>query len=176
MLFRSEPKEAFPYKPPSKELYQRYSHLFDLKSPLPQRLLKGLFDKFIAIVLIFFSLPILVLLKLAYVIEGFFIPENKGPLFFYYYAISEGQIFRKYKIRLIKTKYIDLNAAKKGDWIAYAAEWKPQSRTFVGSFAKKYYLDEIPQFFSVLKGETRDRKSTRLNSSHTDISRMPSSA
>ena len=26
------------------------------------------------------------------------------------------------------------------------------------------------------KGETSDRKSTRLNSSHTDISRMPSSA
>ena len=151
---RNEPKEAFPYKPPSKELYQRYSHLFDLKSPLPQRVLKGLFDKLIATVLIFFSLPILVLLKLAYVIEGFFIPENKGPLFFYYYAVSAGQIFRKYKIRLIKTKYIDLNAAKKGDWIAYAAEWDKESRTYVGQFAKKFYLDEIPQFFSVLKGET----------------------
>ena len=28
----------------------------------------------------------------------------------------------------------------------------------------------------ITKGELRDRKSTRLNSSHTDISRMPSSA
>ena len=30
--------------------------------------------------------------------------------------------------------------------------------------------------FNDLKGEDKDRKSTRLNSSHTDISRMPSSA
>ena len=39
---------------------------------------------------------------------------------------------------------------------------------------KKYGLNEIKE-----KQETffhRDRKSTRLNSSHTDISRMPSSA
>ena len=36
-------------------------------------------------------------------------------------------------------------------------------------------LDGIP-VFSLGKGTQRDRKSTRLNSSHTDISRMPSSA
>ena len=100
--------------------------------------------------MIFFSLPILGLLKLAYFIEGIFIPENKGPLFFYYYAISAGQIFRKYKIRLIKTKYIDLNAAKKGDWIAYAAEWDKESRTFVGQFAKKFYWKEIIKKYSNL--------------------------
>jgi len=27
----------------------------------------------------------------------------------------------------------------------------PDGRTYVGQFAKKFYLDELPQFYSVLK-------------------------
>jgi lipopolysaccharide/colanic/teichoic acid biosynthesis glycosyltransferase len=67
--------------------------------------------------------------------------------------VSAGQIFRKYKIRIIKTKYIDPSGAKRGDWIAYSAEWTPKSRTYIGRFVKNFYLDELPQFWSVLKGD-----------------------
>ncbi len=35
------------------------------------------------------------------------IPENAGPMFFYYNGVSAGKIIPKYKIRLIKMKYID---------------------------------------------------------------------
>ena len=42
---------------------------------------------------------------------------------------------------------------------------------------EKELLSETPASIGVIKPEAiRDRKSTRLNSSHTDISRMPSSA
>lgn len=99
------------------------------------------------------ALPVLLLLKLAFLIEGWLIPENKGPMFFYYNAVSAGKIVPKYKIRLIKTKYIDPEGARRGDWIAYSAEWTPDSRTYVGQFVKKFYLDELPQFWSVLKGD-----------------------
>ena len=98
-------------------------------------------------------LPILVILKVAYLIEGILIPENRGPMFFYYMAISEGREIKKYKIRLIKQSYVDLEAAKRHEWIAYAAEWNEASRTVVGRFVKKYYLDELPQFWSVFKGD-----------------------
>ena len=74
-------------------------------------------------------------------------------MFFYYNAVSAGRIIPKYKIRLIKTEYIDPEGAKRGDWIAYSAEWTPKSRTYVGQFVKKFYLDELPQFFSILKGD-----------------------
>ena len=37
-------------------------------------------------------------------------------------------------------------------------------------------LQEQDDFLKVRETLTRDRKSTRLNSSHTDIPRMPSSA
>mgnify|MGYP001283387719 FL=1 len=148
-----EPKEAFPYEPPSEEIKKRYDHIFKLDNPLKQRIAKIVFDKLFSLILVILSLPVLLFLKVCYLIEGFIIKENKGPLFFYYYAVSEGKKFKKYKIRLIKMSFIDKEGAKRGDWIAYSAEWTPESRTYVGSFVKKFYLDELPQFYSVLVGD-----------------------
>ena len=148
-----EPKEAFPYKPPTEEILKKYSHIFLLTEPLSPRFFKVFFDKTVALILLVFSAPILFLLKVAFLIEGWLIPENKGPMFFYYNAISAGKVIPKYKIRLIKQKYIEPEGAKRHDWIAFSAEWTPDSRTYVGQFAKKFYLDELPQFYSVLKGD-----------------------
>ena len=148
-----EPKEAFPYKPPTEKIRQKYAHIFQLNGPLPPRLMKIFFDKTIATILLIFSMPVLLLLKLAFLIEGWLVPENKGPMFFFYNAVSAWEIVPKYKIRLIKVKYIETEGARRGDWIAYSAEWTPNSRTYVGRFVKKFYLDELPQFFSILKGD-----------------------
>ena len=74
-------------------------------------------------------------------------------MLFYYKSVSAGKIIPKYKIRLIKTKYIDPEGAKRHDWIAYSAEWNSDSRTIVGQVVKKFYLDELPQFWSVLVGD-----------------------
>lgn len=153
MAETKEPKEAFPYKPPTEEIKAKYKHIFEIKKPLPPRMFKIFFDKIVAGILLSFSIPIFFLLKIAYLIEGWLIPENKGPLFYHYNAVSGGKVIPKYKIRLIKTKYIDPEGAKRGDWLAYSAEWTPESRTFVGQFVKKFYLDELPQFYSVLKGD-----------------------
>ena len=119
---------------------------------MPVRLPKLIFDKVLSGLLLLAAAPVL-LLKWAYVIEGWLIPENKGPMIFSYNAVSAGKIFPKYKIRLIKEKYIDQEGAKRGDWLAYSAEWTPESRTYVGRFAKKFYLDELPQFYSVFMGD-----------------------
>jgi lipopolysaccharide/colanic/teichoic acid biosynthesis glycosyltransferase len=154
MQFRvTEPTQAFPYTPPNDEILQKYAHIIELKESLPPRFFKILFDKLIAIFLLLASAPIFFLLKIAFLVEGWLIPENRGPMFFYYNGVSAGKIIPKYKIRLIKTKYIDLEGAKRHDWIAYSAEWTPSSRTHVGQFVKKFYLDELPQFWSVLKGD-----------------------
>ena len=153
MTNKPEPKEAFPYKAPDDTIKQKYRHIFEIKQPLADRWLKLAFDKLVAALLLLAAAPILLLMKLAYVVEGLLIPENKGPMFFYYNAVSAGRIIPKYKIRLIKTKYIEPEGAKRHDWIAYSAEWTPDSRTYVGQFVKKFYLDELPQFYSVLKGD-----------------------
>lgn len=150
---KTEPKEAFPYKKPSIEIKTKYEHIFLIKEPLKDRVPKLIFDKVLSFTLLVCATPILILLKIAYTIEGILIPENKGKMFFSYKAVSRGEVFNKYKIRLIKNKYIDREGAKRGDWHAFSAEWNEDSRTYVGQFVKKYYLDEIPQFYSVLKGD-----------------------
>lgn len=153
MTPRAEPKQAFPYKPPTEEIRVKYKHIFELKETLPPRFFKVCFDKLVALVMLVFSMPVFLLLKIAYVIEGWLLPENKGPMFFYYNAISAGRVIPKYKVRLIKMKYIEPEGAKRHEWIAFAAEWSADSRTHVGQFVKKFYLDELPQFYSVLIGD-----------------------
>ena len=39
-------------------------------------------------------------LKIAYILEGIFIPENKGPMLFYYWGISGG---KKNELDAVKT-------------------------------------------------------------------------
>jgi lipopolysaccharide/colanic/teichoic acid biosynthesis glycosyltransferase len=153
MTNKWEPGEAFPYKPPSEEIREKYAHIFELEGPLKNRVFKTVFDKVVALCLLVAAAPVLLLVKIAYLIEGWMTPENAGPMFFHYNAISAGEIIPKYKIRLIKIKYIDQEGAKRGDWHAFSAEWSEESRTRVGDFVKRFYLDELPQFYSVLIGD-----------------------
>lgn len=149
----TEPIEAFPYKPPTDEIRTKYAYIFEMEKPLKVRYVKIITDKLVALILCIISFPILALLKLAYVIEGILVPENKGPMLFFYWAISGGKKIKKWKLRLIKTQFIDHVGAAKHDWKAFSAEWTPESRTIVGAFVKKWYLDELPQFWSVLIGD-----------------------
>lgn len=148
-----EPREAFPYEAPNQSVQQRYSEVFAQTHPLKVPWAKLLFDKLLAVFFVLLSAPVVALLLVANTIEGIVVPENKGPLFFYYYAVSRGKIFKKWKIRIIKTSYIDKTLQRCGDWHAYQNEWKPEARTHTGRFVKKFYLDEIPQFFLILKGD-----------------------
>jgi lipopolysaccharide/colanic/teichoic acid biosynthesis glycosyltransferase len=149
----TEPKEAFPYKPPTEEIKEKFKELFELKKPLKVPFPKLVFDKLLASFILICCLPIIIFMFLFNLIEGILIPENRGPLFFFYNGISHGKVFKKYKVRLIKVKYIDKELQKTGDWHAYKNEWMPEARTNLGKIAKKFYLDEIPQFFNVLIGD-----------------------
>mgnify|MGYP001196467797 CR=1 FL=1 len=152
-IVKNEPTEAFPYLPPSDDIRKKYSNIFDMEEPLKIGLPKLIFDKTLSLFFLVLSSPIMLVIKFAYFIEGLIIKENSGPVFFYYWAISSGKKIKKWKIRLIKEKYIDKEKAKNHEWLAYAAEWNSDSRTYVGAFVKKWYLDELPQFWSIFKGD-----------------------
>jgi len=149
----NEPVEAFPYAPPTEDIKEKYKEVFELNHSLKVPFTKLIFDKLVAFVILICCLPVILLLLLANWIEGIIIPENRGPLFFYYNAVSHGKVFKKWKIRLIKTSYIDKELQAKGDWHAYKKEWMPEARTHLGGIVKKFYLDEIPQFWMVLRGD-----------------------
>ncbi|WP_419176485.1 sugar transferase [Desulfosediminicola sp.] len=149
----TEPKEAFPYTPPSEEIREKYKQIFEMEGPLKVPLPKLIFDKMVALFFFILTSPMLVSLFIANWLEGVILPENRGPLFFYYYGVSHGKKFKKWKIRLIKESYIDKELQAKGDWHAYKNEWMPEAHTYLGKFVKKFYLDEIPQFYLILKGD-----------------------
>ena len=98
----SEPEIAFPYKPPSDEIKVKYKHIFENDYEIKDRTIKIVFDKIMAILFLTLSLPILIILKVMYLIESLIDKESSGPLIFYYFAISKGKMIKKYKIRIIK--------------------------------------------------------------------------
>ena len=90
---------------------------------------------------------------------------------------ATGQIPAVIYGRIAPPQNLELNAREFGDAIAHHA-----SENILMDLAVKG--DQRPQRLALvqeiqhhpLHGHILDRKSTRLNSSHTDISRMPSSA
>lgn len=151
-LLPEEPKQAFHCRPPDDRLKERYRHIFALTEPLAERKLKALFDRVLALVGLVVTSPVFVALLLGYLVEGLLIRENRGPPFVNYRAMSAGREFPKYKFRTIKVGCVDQEAARRGDWYAYAGEWTPESLTYVGRFVKKTYLDELPQLWNILVG------------------------
>ena len=75
-----------------------------------------------------------------------------------------------------RAKLID-DAKKEGKVVVYVSSNASDARALKSAFEKKYPFINM-EFYSSGKDAllTRDRKSTRLNSSHIQKSRMPSSA
>ena len=148
-----EDKRAFPYKPPSRKIQQMYGWIFTLKEAPKERISKLLFDKIASLTAIFLLWPIFVIILIAYVLDGFIHPQHRGSVFLSYIASSRGKKFKKYKFRLVREELIDKNLRNEGDWRAYPSERQPQNLTCIGKFLKKYYLDELPQVFNIIKGD-----------------------
>lgn len=72
---------------------------------------------------------------------------SSGPIFYKQERMSiGGDIFRMLKFRSMKTD------AERNTGAVWAKEDDPR-RTWLGAFLRKTSLDELPQFFNVLKGE-----------------------
>ena len=145
--------KSFPYKKPSKELLKEFQCLSILNKITPP-LCKLLLDKTISICLILFLVGPLFLCCFFFAkLESLFFESSRGPFLYYYDSVSQAKTFRKYKIRYFLMKFVDLNKPS-NDWLTYSKiKSNKQYCTFFGYFFKKYYLDELPQFFSVLIGD-----------------------
>lgn len=110
------------------------------KQPTYQIVIKRLFDVVVsAIVLIFFS-PLYVILSILVK------QSSKGPIFFKQDRVG----YRGENFKIIKFRSMYTDAEKNGP----ALSKDNDSRiTPIGRFLRKARLDELPQFFNVLKGE-----------------------
>ena len=147
----SEPIGSFPYLPPSKDILERFSYLNSVKKlrfPICKRIVElGLIIPIACVLFLPFAF-IIILLSIEILLRG----ERLGPIY-YYYCVSGGVKIKKWKVRVVTEANICLDLAARGDWRAWSNEWEPSDRLIFGNLAKKFYLDEYPQFISVLRGE-----------------------
>ncbi|MBT7650077.1 MAG: hypothetical protein HN553_03770 [Opitutae bacterium] len=133
--------ESLSQKIPSAEVDRSWLARLDLRQRDPiVRRVKRLSDLFTATIGLILCLPISLIACLAIVLETGF------PLFFH--QKRTGLLGRTYTLHKLRTMQKD--AEKKG------AEWAQKGDlrvTRVGRFLRRWRIDEIPQFWNVIKGE-----------------------
>ncbi|MBU4477906.1 MAG: sugar transferase [Candidatus Omnitrophica bacterium] len=106
--------------------------------------LKRGFDIMVASISLMITSPIIVLAAL-----GIKLFSPKGPVFYSQLRVGEnGRIFKIYKLRSMKP---DAENGTGAIWSSGEAD--PRLIPFIGRLMRKAHIDEIPQFFNVLKGE-----------------------
>jgi undecaprenyl-phosphate galactose phosphotransferase len=116
---------------------------------------KNIFDKFFALFAIGISLPLMLIISLAIKLT------DKGPIFFKQKRIGfRGKPFYVIKFRTMYPdaekrlkELLEKDPKAREEWEKY---WKLKNDpriTPIGKFLRKTSLDELPQFFNVLKGE-----------------------
>jgi lipopolysaccharide/colanic/teichoic acid biosynthesis glycosyltransferase len=148
----AEPREAFPFVPPDPSVRTTFPSVFSIKAPLEDRWVKIVFDKTVCLLALAAASPIFFAIVVCHFVLSMCFPDQRGKLIVSYKAVSKGQVFPKYKFRVVKDAFIDKAGAARGDWQAYSAEWRPDSLTYLGVALKRSYLDELPQLFNVLLG------------------------
>lgn len=108
--------------------------------PVWQKTAKRIFDILIAVLALTIAIPVFILVAAA--IKW----DSKGPIFYRQERIGyRGRPFMIYKFRSMRT-----DAENSGPRLSTEND---DRRTRVGIFLRKSRLDELPQFFNVLKGD-----------------------
>jgi len=113
-------------------------------------LVKYTADKIFSIILLFLFSPLLTIIFLSIWLEGFFCSTSKGSALYKEVRISQGKLFNMYKFRTLKTSVIE-KMSPTGS--ATFLQTNRSNTTRTGKALVKFYLDELPQLFNILKGE-----------------------
>ena len=140
------------------------------------RFIKRLFDVVASSVAVVILSPVFLIIAIAIKVN-----DPAGPVFYTQTRVGkDGKPFKMFKFRSMVTNADELLEKLRDQNEVEGAMFKMKEDpriTKVGKFIRKYSLDELPQLLNVVGGSMSiDRKSTRLNSSHIPLSRMPSSA
>ena len=114
---------------------------------------KRMLDVALSLGLVLLLSPVMVLIAVGSLLEGLVRPASRGPIFLSEPRGSEGRIFRIPKFRIIRMDVFRRISAEQKYLHIKPMERVPENLTTVGSFLKMFYLDELPQLFSILKGE-----------------------
>lgn len=131
--------------------------LNDVKSDsIFYRVIKRLFDIIFGIFGVIIFIPLLIIVKICYMLTGDF----KKVIFTQDRIGKNGKNFKLYKFRSmvpnadeILFKYLKENEEAATEYKRYKKLKNDPRITKVGSFIRKFSIDEFPQFINVLKGD-----------------------
>lgn len=121
--------------------------------PIPTPLIKVAFDKLVALFVLLVLAPAMGLVALAIKVDGWLHPEDAGPVFYKEDRISQGRVFTLYKFRVARMAAMEAARQAKGYDHVKPLEKSDENKTHVGRWLQRWYLDELPQFFNILKGD-----------------------
>lgn len=113
--------------------------------------LKAIFDRTVAALLLLLAAPLLVGVTIAIVLNGLLRPQDRGPILHRETRISAGEPFSLFKFRTMQLSAVD-EARAEGLTVKYL-ERAGRGYTWVGRFLQRWYLDELPQLFNILRGD-----------------------
>jgi lipopolysaccharide/colanic/teichoic acid biosynthesis glycosyltransferase len=103
-------------------------------------MIKRTFDFFFAAIFLILTGPVILIFGL------FIIIDSRGPMFIFQERIGKDQV----PFSLVKLRTMHVNSEEKGLLTIGSRDHRV---TRVGFYLRKYKLDELPQFWNVLKGE-----------------------
>jgi lipopolysaccharide/colanic/teichoic acid biosynthesis glycosyltransferase len=110
------------------------------------------FGKVVALLGLILLSPVFAAIAVAIKLEGMLRPSARGPVFFVEERMSRGRAFA-----LIKFRILDRSALRSlgpgPSHIKHLELAGNEHVTLVGRFLKRYYLDELPQLFNIVKGD-----------------------
>ena len=113
--------------------------------------LKSLFDRGLAVALLTLTAPLFAIVGLAIWLDGLIWRQDRGPVFHRETRISAGQPFDLFKFRTMQVTAIE-EARQQGLTVKYL-ERAGRGYTQVGRYLQRFYLDEVPQLLSILRGD-----------------------
>jgi lipopolysaccharide/colanic/teichoic acid biosynthesis glycosyltransferase len=112
---------------------------------IPNPLLKRIFDRVLAAVLLLILSPLISLVFAVMLGDALLVPRDRGPLLRRETRISRGRRFELLKLRTLR---------RDADGEPRLAEREPANLTWAGRrILKPWYLDELPQLWNVLRGD-----------------------
>lgn len=97
--------------------------------------------------------PVFLAVFASMALEGLFVPRHRGPFFLTEERGSEGKIFHLPKFRIIRMDAFESIRKEQKYQHIKPMEEDARNLTRVGAILKRFYLDELPQLYSILKGE-----------------------
>lgn len=120
-------------------------------TPLPWQ--KRLLDIGLSLCLLIALSPLMIVIMAAIKLDGLLKPAHRGPFFLSEPRGSEGRVFRIPKFRIVRMDVYHRVSSEQKYLHIKPMERVPEHLTTTGHYLKKFYLDELPQLFSILRGD-----------------------